>query len=319
MSRVDSPAEYGASSMQDPRAPIPDLADPLEEGIPLSQTRLVWRSLRRDRTAMLGAIILFLVLLATLFAPVLSPQDPLEQSGDPADYLSPPSLAHPMGTDELRRDILSRMLHGSRNTIKAGVIPVFGAAISGLILGMAAAFFGGRIDEVIGRVNDVVLTLPGILLAIVIVAILGPSLQNAMLAVGISSVPSFTRLVRGAALIEKNKEYIEAAYAIGSRPWTIIWRHLLRNVLAPVIVFGTLSVANAIQITAGLSFLGLGAQPPQPEWGSMLSNGRNFIRTGDWWMTVFPGLAILIVVLSINLLGDGLRDAIDPRLRGASG
>ncbi len=296
----------------DPDPPaFPVLRPPAAE----SQWQIAWRRLRRDRAAMAGAGILVIVLLLTLLAPLISPFDPLIQSEDPADRLSPPSLTHPMGTDELRRDIFSRVLHGGRTTIQAGFLSVFGAALIGSSLGLISGYFGGRIDEIVSRLIDVVLTLPGVLLAIVIIAILGPGLQNAMIAVALANIPTFTRLVRGVALTEKNQEYILAVRALGGSPWYIMRRHMLRNVLAPVIVVGTLTVASAIQVAAGLSFLGLGAQPPQPEWGAMLSNGRNYMRSGEWWMTVFPGVAIFIVVLAINLFGDGLRDALDPRLQ----
>ncbi len=268
---------------------------------------------------MLGAGILFIILLLVIFAPMITPFDPLEQSEDAADFLTAPSMAHPMGTDELRRDIFSRVLYGGRTTIQAGALSVLGATVIGLILGLISGYYGGMTDELISRMIDVVLTLPGILLAIVVVAILGPGLRNAMIAVAITYIPIFARLVRGVTLTEKNKTYVEAAHAVGGTTWHIMRKHLLRNVLAPVIVMGTLSVASAIQVAAGLSFLGLGAQPPAPEWGAMLSNGRSFLRSGEWWMTVFPGVAIFIVVLSMNLLGDGLRDALDPRLRGNKG
>jgi peptide/nickel transport system permease protein len=280
-----------------------------------SQWRLVIRSMRRDKAAILGFFTLVVVIIVVILASFITPYDPLEQSDDPVDYLTAPTLSHPMGTDELRRDILARVLYGGRITLRAGFFSVIGAAMVGLLLGVAAGYYGGHLDEIIGRLIDIILAIPGILLAIVIVAILGPSLQNAMLAVAVSFIPMFARLVRGVTFTEKNKDYILAAKAIGGSNWHIIFKHVLPNVIAPVIVIGTLTVASAIQITAGLGFLGLGAQPPQPEWGAMLSNGRNFITTGEWWMTVFPGLAIFLVVLAINLFGDGLRDALDPRLR----
>lgn len=282
---------------------------------PQSQWRQILHSLRHDKAAILGALVLILALIMVTIAPVLTPYDPLEQSGDPADYLAAPSISHPMGTDDLRRDIFARVLYGGRITLRAGVIAVLAAASAGMILGMIAGFYGGRVDEVIGRLIDIILAIPGILLAIVILAILGPGLQNAMFAVAVSFIPTFARLARGATFTEKNKDYVLAARALGGSTWHIIRKHILRNVIAPVIVIGTLTVASAIQIAAGLGFLGLGAQPPHPEWGAMLSNGRTYISTGEWWMTVFPGLAIFLVVLAINLFGDGLRDALDPRLR----
>lgn len=304
-----------ASASASENGAVASLADSDEARASQSQWNLAWDSLRRDKAAILGAVILALVLLAVTLAPIISPHDPLIQSDDPADYLTAPSLEHPMGTDELRRDILSRVLHGGHTTLQAGFVSVLMAAFIGTMLGTIAGFYGGRIDEVIGRLIDIVLAIPGILLAIVIITILGSGLQNALLAVAISFIPSFARLVRGVTLTEKTRDYILAARAVGASTWYIMNRHILRNVFAPVIVIGTLTVASAIQVAAGLSFLGLGAQPPSPEWGAMLSNGRNFMRSGEWWMTVFPGLAIFLAVLAINLFGDGLRDALDPRLR----
>lgn len=274
------------------------------------------RRLLRNRLAIVGLLLLVVLLLLTSFAELISPYDPIAQSRDAADRLSPPSADHPMGTDELRRDVFSRVLHGGRTTIQVGVISVSGATIVGIILGMCAGYYGGWIDDVISRFLDIVLTLPGILLAIAIVAILGASLQNAMLAIAVSTTPAFARLVRSVTLVEKNKVYIESCRALGASDLYILSRHIFPNVIPALIVVVTLNVASAIQIAAGLSFLGLGAQPPDPEWGSMLSNGRDYIRTGEWWMTVFPGVAILITVLSINLVGDALRSALDPRMRG---
>jgi len=292
--------------------PVPSLKNTKPRG----QWYFVRRILLRDKAAIGGGIILLLILLVTIFAPVIAPYDPLDQSDDPADRLAPPSLAHPMGTDELRRDILSRVLVGGQTTISVGVVSIAGAIVVGLLLGLIAGYFGGHIDNVLSRLIDIMLTLPGILLAIVVIAILGAGLQNAMIAVAISSIPSFARLSRGETMIEKNKVYIEGSRSMGAPHWHIIFRHILPNVIQSIIVVGTLRVATAIQIAAGLSFLGLGAQPPYPEWGAMLNNGRSYMRSGQWWMTIYPGLAIFITVMCINLLGSGLRDALDPRLRG---
>lgn len=273
-----------------------------------------WRQFRRDKAAMAGVGVLFLVLVLTSLAPLIAPYDPLFQSSDPADRLAPPSAEHLLGTDDLRRDILSRILHGGQTTIRVSFVSVAGAMITGLFFGMMAGFYGGWIDQAISRVIDVLLTLPGILLAIVIIAILGAGLQNAMIAIAISATPIFARVARGATLSERNKVYVDCAYATGATNSYLMFRHILPNVLPPVVVLGTLYIATAIQVAAGLSFLGLGAQPPNPEWGAMLSQGRDYMRTGEWWMTVFPGLAIFITVMAINLVGDGLRDALDPRL-----
>lgn len=283
---------------------------------PRSQWFFVRRQLLRDKAAMAGAIILSIIVTLTILAPVFAPFDPTAQSRDPGDRLAPPSMEHLMGTDDLRRDTFSRVLYGGQTTLRVGAISVFGAVIVGVVLGLSAGYFGGRVDSVISRLLDTVMTLPGILLAIVIVTILGTGLTNAMIAVAISNIPTIARLVRGDTMVEKNKVYVEASRSMGGSHRHIMFAHILPNVAQSVIVIATLHVASAIQIAAGLSFLGLGAQPPHPEWGSMLNEGRNYMRSGEWWLTLFPGLAIFITVIAINLLGDGLRDALDPRLRG---
>ncbi len=299
----------------------PALRTPLEDGAHAAHSQNQWyfirRQLRQDKAALLGGALLLVIIALTMLADVVSPYHPLEQGKDSADLLVPPNPRHWMGTDDLRRDVLSRVLHGGRTTISVGVVSI-GAAVSvGLVLGLMAGYFGGNVDDVISRILDIMLTLPAILMAIVVVTILGAGLQNAMLAVSIASMPAFARLVRGDTLVEKNKIYVEGSRSMGASHWHIMWQHILPNVLSSIIVVGTLRVASAIQIAAGLSFLGLGAQIPHPEWGAMLSLGRNYIRSGQWWMTVFPGMAIFITVMCINLLGDGLRDALDPRLRGS--
>ena len=296
---------------------------PVVQTLTVPHTQNQWffirRQLQRDKAALVGGALLLVIIALTSLAALVAPYDPLEQSTDSADLLTPPSAQHWMGTDDLRRDVLSRVLHGGRTTISVGVFSISAAVSAGLVLGLVAGYFGGYVDDIISRLLDVLLTLPAILLAIVVVTILGPGLQNAMLAVGIASMPAFARLVRGDTLVEKNKTYVEGSRAMGASHWHIMWQHILPNVLSSVIVVSTLRVASAIQIAAGLSFLGLGAQIPHPEWGAMLSLGRNYMRSGQWWMTVFPGLAIFITVMCINLLGDGLRDALDPRLRGTDG
>ena len=281
-----------------------------------NQWYFIRRQLRQDKAALAGGALLLIIIALTMLADLVAPYDPLEQSRDSADLLAPPNAQHWMGTDDLRRDILSRVLHGGRTTISVGVISISAAISVGLVLGLMAGYFGGGVDDLISRILDIMLTLPAILMAIVVVTILGAGLQNAMLAVSIASMPAFARLVRGDTMVEKNKIYVEGSRSMGGSHWHIMWQHILPNVISSVIVVGTLRVASAIQIAAGLSFLGLGAQIPHPEWGAMLSLGRNYIRSGEWWMTVFPGLAIFITVMCINLLGDGLRDALDPRLRG---
>ena len=299
-------------------APTPDEAAiaHLKLNKPRNQWYFVRRQLLRDKAAMAGGIVLLIILTLTILAPVFAPFDPIAQSTDPADRLAPPSAIHPMGTDDLRRDTFSRVLYGGQTTLRVGVIAVAVAVIFGTVFGLFSGYFGGQVDNVISRLLDTLMTLPGILLAIVIVTILGTGLTNAMFAVAISNMPTIARLVRGDTMVEKNKVYVEASRAMGGSHGHIMFAHILPNVSQSIIVIATLHVASAIQIAAGLSFLGLGAQPPNPEWGSMLNDGRDYMRSGEWWLTVFPGLAIFVTVIAINLLGDGLRDALDPRLRG---
>jgi peptide/nickel transport system permease protein len=269
------------------------------------------RELRKDKAAMLGLVLLVLIGLAALLAPVISPFDPLDISHG---RFRPPNSMHRLGTDELGRDLLSRMLFGARISLRVGIISVGIAAAIGIPLGLISGYFGETIDNIISRVMDILLAFPGILLAIMIVAVLGPGLDNAMIAIGLANIPTYARLVRASTLVEKSKDYVLAARAIGVSSGRMLVRQILPNVLAPVIVLGTLGVASSILAAAGLSFIGLGAQAPTPEWGAMLSRGRNYLRT-EWWVATFPGLAILFTVLGINLLGDGLRDALDPQLR----
>jgi peptide/nickel transport system permease protein len=259
-----------------------------------------------------GTLILSLVTLAVLGAGVLALDDPL--AVDPARRFQPPGPGHPFGTDILGRDMYTRMLFGGRLSLVTGIISVTFALALGVPMGVLSGFYGGLTDRLVMRLVDLMLTFPGILLALVIVAVLGPSLLNAMIAVGISASPTYARVVRSTALSAKTEAYIEAARALGCSNLRIIVRHILPNTIAPLIVLSTLGVAGAIIAAAALSFLGLGAQPPQPEWGALLSEGRSYLRAA-WWMTAFPGLAIMVTVLAINLLGDGLRDALDPRLR----
>lgn len=299
------------------RSSIPESVSidaPIE--IPRTRSRSVWwdavRRLRRSRGAVVGAVILSLIVLAVLAAGLLSPYDPL--AVDASIGFLPPGGRHPFGTDILGRDIGTRMLYGGRLSLITGIISVSFALAIGVPIGLASGYYGGNTDRLLMRLVDLMLTFPGILLALVIIAVLGPSLLNAMIAVGISASPTYARVVRSTALSAKTEAYIEAARALGCSNLRVIIRHILPNTMAPLIVLGTLGVAGAIIAGAALSFLGLGAQPPQPEWGALLSEGRSYLRRA-WWMTAFPGLAIMFTVLSINLLGDGLRDALDPRLR----
>jgi peptide/nickel transport system permease protein len=259
-----------------------------------------------------GAIVTGLFLAMAALASWVAPYDPLVPATD--SILQPPSRAHPFGTDELGRDVLSRVLYGSRISLEVGLVAVGIAMAAGTLLGLIAGFNGGLWDAVIMRGTDVLLAFPGILLAIAIVATLGPNLINVMIAVGIGAVPVYARTVRGSTLSVREMEYVEAARAAGATTARLLGRHVLRNIAAPVLVLATLGVGINILIAAGLSYVGLGAQPPSPEWGAMLSGARQYLRDA-WWTAVFPGLAITVVILGVNLLGDGLRDALDPRLR----
>ncbi len=279
---------------------------------PESPWRSALRRLRRNRGAIAGFYLVILLVAVAAFANRLSPYDPIHVTPDSA--LQPPGGKYPLGTDPLGRDILSRLIHGARISLRIGLVSVGIAAVLGTTLGLLAGFYGRWLDLVVMRMIDLMLAFPNILLALAIIAILGPSIFNLMIAVGISATPGYARLVRGSVLSAKEHTYVEAAIAVGCPDSLIIWRHILPNVLAPVIILSTLGMAGAILTGAALSFLGLGVQPPTPEWGTMLSDGRNYLRKA-WWITTFPGLAIMITVLSINMLGDGLRDALDPRLK----
>ena len=270
-----------------------------------------WYSIARNRLVLFGAMLVIGVLVAGLLAPVISPYDPIKIT---PDALAPPSREHLFGTDDLGRDILSRMLYGARISPIVGLIAVAISAVAGVGMGLISGYAGGAADNVIMRIVDVLLSFPGIVLAIGIVAILGPGLNHALLAVGIAGIPTFARVVRGSVLVEKEKEYVEAARLLGVRTPRLLLLHILPNVMAPVIVLSSLSVATAILAAAALSFVGLGAQLPTPEWGAMLSQGREYLSS-QWWVATFPGVAIALTVLSVNLLGDGLRDVLDPRLR----
>lgn len=267
-------------------------------------------------SALIGGAIVAACVLVALFAPLLAPHDPIQIFS--GQLRKPPSSSFLMGTDEIGRDILSRVIFGGRVSLRVGLISVSIAMVCGSALGLIAGYLGGWADAVIMRVVDVMLAFPGILLAIAIVAVLGPGIDNVMFAVGIESIPVYVRTVRASTLSVKQNEFVLAAHASGAAPSGIIRRHILPNVVAPIIVLATLGVGIAILTAAGLSFIGLGAQPPTPEWGSMLATGRTYVRDAPW-IAAFPGLSIVIVVLALNLLGDGLREALDPRMRGVQG
>lgn len=270
------------------------------------------RRFLRSRTGVAGAVVLLIVVLAAVFAFKIAPYSPTRQ--DFRVERQPPSAQHVMGTDEFGRDVFSRVVWGAQTSLEAGAIAATIALIIGLALGMVAAYYGGRLDNVVMRCMDVVLAFPYILLAIAVVAILGPGLLNAMIAIAIVYVPHYARVVRGSVLSVRARDYVEAARALGAGDRRVMLQHVLPNTLAPVIVQTTLIIGSAIIDTAGLSFLGLGTQPPTPDWGNMLSAGRSYVIDSPWIAT-FPGLAILVTVLAFNLMGDALRDAFDPRLR----
>lgn len=270
------------------------------------------RRLMRNPGAVTGAVILCILIMAAILAPHITRYDPIKIV--PSERLKAPSTQYWLGTDPFGRDIYTRIVYGSRISLRMGIVSVTIATMLGVTSGLVAGFFGGRTDSIIMRLVDITLAFPGILLALVIIAVLGPSLFNAMVAVGISAAPTYARVTRGMVLQTKADVFVEAAICIGCRPQRIIARHILPNILGPIVVVATLGVAGAIISGAALSFLGLGALPPTPEWGLMLSDGRNYLRAAPW-ITSFPGLAIMITVLAINLLGDGLRDALDPHMQ----
>ncbi len=271
-----------------------------------------WKRMKRNRLAVLGMVIFILIVLLAVFADVITPYDYDVQ--EPENAFQFPSWEHWFGTDNYGRDLFTRVIRGGRVSLFIGIVAcVFSAALGGA-LGAIAAYYGGKLENVIMRVMDIMMAIPNTLLAIVIASALGTGVRNLILAVGISSIPSFARILRASILSVKDQEYIEAARLIGCRDWQIIISHIIPNVLSPLIVQATLRVATIITSAATLSFLGLGVQPPTPEWGQLLSAGRSYIR--DYWFLVFfPGLAIMLTILSLNLLGDGLRDALDPRLK----
>jgi peptide/nickel transport system permease protein len=270
-----------------------------------------WRRLRRSRAPLIGAAIVGLFVLAALFAPLIAGTDPLAQNL--AHGSQPPSFAHPFGTDKLGRDVFARIVYGSRISIRIGFVAVGLAISAGTVIGMVAGYAGGAVESALMGAMDVMLAFPSIILAIGITTILGPSVTNLMIAIGIVYIPQYARLARASALEAKGTEYVEAARAVGAGPALILLRHILPNIVAPLLVQATLGIATAELEAAGLSYLGLGARPPAPEWGAMLNDARDYWVTAPWAL-IFPGLSITALVLGFNLLGDGLRDALDPKL-----
>jgi peptide/nickel transport system permease protein len=298
-------------------APTPAVLVPAPPVAEREWMRLLVRLVRR-RTALFGMIVVAAVILAAVFAPLVSPFDPLAQ--DIGQRLKEPGWqdaggrVHLLGTDHLGRDILSRIIHGSRIALLVGLSAVAISGVLGMAIGLVAGYFRGKVDDVLMRLADVQLAFPFILLAIAVIGVLGPNLRNIIIVIGVSSWVVYARVVRGEVLSIREREFVQAAIALGSRDGRILIRHVLPNAFTPWLVVATLDMARVIVIESALSFLGLGVQPPTPTWGGMLADGRVYLSTA-WWLATFPGLAILITVLGINLFGDGLRDTLDPRLK----
>ncbi|MBF4695545.1 ABC transporter permease [Fusibacter ferrireducens] len=279
-----------------------------------NQLKEIWHRLKKNKTSVLGLVIIGFIIILSIASGFIYDYDKDIISQNISERLQFPSIEHPFGTDELGRDIMARIIYGSRTSLSIGFITVVLALIVGGMLGAVSGFYGGYVDNIIMRAMDIFLAIPGTLFAITIVAALGTSTINLMIALSISSIPRFARIVRSSVMTVRDVEFVEAARAIGANNFRIITQHVIPNSLAPVIVQTTLSVATIILTIAGLSFLGLGVSAPQPEWGAMLSSARTYMREYSY-MTLFPGLAIMVTILSLNLLGDGLRDALDPRLK----
>jgi len=306
------PGSGTPKSAESTATPSREPDSPGTRGVSLKQPSL-FRRLLHSRSAIIGMALIVLIAAVALSANTIAPYDPIKQNF--RIQLKPPSLEHPMGTDEFGRDVLSRIIHGARWALLAGLLADSIALVLGVTIGLVAGFYGGRIDSIVVWLTDVMLAFPYLLLAMIVVAVFGPGLINAMIAIGIVYVPQYARLVRGTVLSLKEKEFVEASRCLGIPVYRIIVRHILPNCVAPIIVMATLAVGWAIVQTAGLSFLGMGAQPPTPEWGAMLAGGRNYMLSA-WWIATFPGLAIVVTVIGFNILGDGLRDTLDPYLRG---
>ena len=294
------------------------ISDPLPVSLPPSLLREFWHYFRENRGAVAGLFVIVVVILAAVFADVVAPHDPIMQNR--GAFLKPPawsdggSWAFPLGTDAVGRDIYSRIIYGARFSLLIGAIVIVLSLTLGIAMGLIAGFSRGWVETLIMRLMDIILALPSLLLAIVIVAILGPGLVNAMIAVAITYLPQFTRLTRASVITELSKDYVVASRVAGAGTLRLMFMTVLPNCWAPLIVQSTLGFSNAILDAAALGFLGLGAQPPTPEWGTMLADAREFVLRA-WWVVTFPGLAILITVLAFNLAGDGLRDALDPKLK----
>lgn len=284
---------------------------PLKEYNPkLARTKVFYKKLAKNKAAMCGAIIVVIFIILAIVAPLIAPHDPTQMTI--SKKLQPPSSEYWFGTDDKGRDILSRLLYGSRISLIVGIVSTLLGAFAGILLGIVSGYYGRWIDSLIMRICDVLLAFPGILLALAIVSVLGASTTNVIIAVAFFAVPTFARIVRGSTLSVKKLEYIDAIKAMGSSDFRIIFKHVLPNILSPIIVQATLYIASAIITASALSFLGMGTKPPTPEWGTMLAQGRSYLKQAPH-VTLFPGLAILLVVVGFNLFGDGLRDALDPK------
>ncbi len=278
---------------------------------PESWGKIFWRRFKRNRLAQAGAVIMILLYVAAIGAPWLQTHDPTNTNI--RDRLEPPSGEHIFGTDRYGRDVYSRMLHGARISLSVGFVAVGISLTIGTIIGAVAGYFGGMVDNILMRLVDMVISLPGLMFLILIIALFGRSIMHIMVVIGLLSWPGVARLVRGEFLSLRERDFVEAARAVGGGDLRLMFRHLLPNAIAPIVVAGTLGVASAIITEAGLSYLGLGVPPPAPSWGNMVQEGQQYMTTA-WWLVAFPGSAILIAVLSFNLIGDALRDALDPRL-----
>jgi peptide/nickel transport system permease protein len=309
MAAVIDPVEDSASARTaDDARPDRDVGEFRDAG----PWHLAWRRLRRRPAALFGLAVVLAFIVLALFAPWIAPQDPIATSW--SAIRQAPSAEHWFGTDDIGRDVLSRVVWGTRASLLAGVVSVSIALLLGVPIGLVAGFAGGATDGVVSRFTDAFLACPFLILAIALAAFLGPSLTNAMIAIGVSATPIMVRLTRGQVMQVKVEDYVEAARAVGNPPWRVALVHVLPNIAGPVIVQATLAIAAAVIAEASLSFLGLGQQPPAPSWGSMLNTAKNYVDNAAW-MAIWPGLSIFLLVLAFNLLGDGLRDALDPRQR----
>jgi peptide/nickel transport system permease protein len=277
-----------------------------------SMLKIIFRQYIKNKLAIAGAIVIIILSVAAIFSPLLTRFDP--DAINLNEIYQPPSWHHPFGTDMNGRDVFARVLYGARISMSVGFISSGLAGLIGVIIGALAGFFGGKIDNILMRFVDLILCIPSFFLLLMVIAMLEPNIYNVMIVIAITSWPGLARLVRAEVLSVRERDYVQAAIALGISRWRIIWRHIIPNVMAPVFVAVTLGVAAAILVESGLSFLGLGVQPPTPSWGNILAQGRSVMQFA-WWMTLFPGLAIFVTVLGYNLVGEGLRDALDPRLR----